>query len=42
MSCVCDPKTGVKCMLHFDLDGYIIGKILSGDPEWVESKTIDD
>lgn len=30
MGCVCNLDTGVKCMLHVDLDGYILARALNG------------
>lgn len=29
MACACKPEAGVKCMWHFDLDGYIIGTAIA-------------
>lgn len=28
MSCVCNPEKNITCMLHFDMDSYIIRQAL--------------
>ncbi len=31
--CRCDPDHAIQCLLHFDLDGYIIAKALTETTE---------
>lgn len=33
MSCACNPEKNIKCMLHFDLDGYVIDRALNSPGE---------
>lgn len=38
--CVCNEETGVKCMLHFDLDRQILNDALMADKAWNEEPIV--
>jgi hypothetical protein len=33
VACVCNPDTGATCLLHFNLDGFILGEALKEEKE---------
>jgi hypothetical protein len=33
VACVCNPETGTTCMLHFNLDGFILAEALKENKE---------
>lgn len=35
MNCACNPEKNIKCMLHFDLDGYVIQQALNEKPKLI-------